>query len=329
VLAFVSAACTKAAFQDFPDASGNGGTAAGGRGGGSGGGGAGGTATGGSGGASDRGGGGGSVAGGNGGGGSGGGGAGGGGASGTAGRGGGGGTTGGAGGVAGASGNGGRGGSGGGGAGGSATAGSGGAAGRGGGGGATGGTGGAGGRVDGGQGVMPTVMGQIVITELMHDSSVVNDDNLGEWFEVHNPSTTVTYDLMGCEVRDLTGAPIPIGVSFLMPPMSFKTMAVSSAPGFTPDFVYGSTVKFDNGGMDQAEIRCGGTSIDVFGYAAAFAGIGGRSFSVDPLHYDATENDNTANWCPSPMSAADIYNTNGVVNDYGTPGRPNSPCPKD
>ena len=176
---------------------------------------------------------------------------------------------------------------------------------------------------------MPTVAGQIVITELMHDSTVVSDDNMGEWFEVYNPSPTVTYDLMGCEVHDLNGPAVVINIPFVMAPMSFKTMAVSASPGFTPDFVYTTTIKFDNGGADQAEIRCNGTPIDIFGYPTTFSGISGRSFSVDPRHYNATDNDVMANWCASPMSAADVYNTNGVVSDYGTPGKQNSPCPSD
>ena len=53
----------------------------------------------------------------------------------------------------------------------------------------------------GGGGVMPSAPGQIVISELMHNTATVADD-FGEWFEVYNPSTTVTYDLMGCQVLD-------------------------------------------------------------------------------------------------------------------------------
>ena len=86
-------------------------------------------------------------------------------------------------------------------------------------------------------GVTPTVAGQIVITELMHDSTSISDDN-GEWFEVFNPSTTVTYDLVGCEVRDLSPGKI-IESNLVLPPLSYKTLAVSSTPGFTPDYVYG------------------------------------------------------------------------------------------
>ena len=43
--------------------------------------------------------------------------------------------------------------------------------------------------------------GQIVITELMHNTTTISDD-AGEWIEVYNPSPTVTYDLFGCDVSD-------------------------------------------------------------------------------------------------------------------------------
>jgi hypothetical protein len=201
----------------------------------------------------------------------------------------------------------------------------------------SGGTGGVGGSAGaggtGGQptpmGVTPTVAGQIVITELMHDTSGIADDN-GEWFEVYNPSTTVTYDLLGCEARDVTPGVI-INVNLVLPPQTFKTLAVSAIPGFTPDFVYTPVgvlpiVKFDNSGADQAEIRCGGVTIDIFGYPTSLAGVGAHSFSVDPDHYSAVDNDVMANWCVARDSmVGDSYETSG--SNFGTPGRPNTQCP--
>jgi hypothetical protein len=303
LLAVTAFGCTKAMWE-FPD----------GAPGGTGGGGLAGAGGDGQGGDSGTGGGGGTVVGGAGGGGAGGGGTGGGGTGGSA-------ATGGRGGTGGIAGTGGSGG----------TAGTGGSGGRGGSGG-TAGTGGTGGPPTP-MGVTPSVAGQIVITELMHDSTVVSDDS-GEWFEVYNPSTTVTYDLLGCEVRDLTPGTI-ININLVLPPQTFRTLAVSPTPGFTPDFVYTPpgnppmpVVKFDNQAGDQAEIRCGNVTIDVFGYPTSVAGISGRSFSVDPDHYNAADNDIMANWCTAPnVTAADAYNTNGAVSDYGTPGRANPQCP--
>src|SRR5262245_42979569 len=239
-LAFASIACTKAMFQDAPAGTGGSGGGAAGRGGASGGaggtGGDGGSAGGGSGG-SAGGGSGGSAGGGSG-------------------RGGGGGTAG-TGGVAGTGGAGGRGGTGGtsgtGGGGGTGGGnGGGGAGGRGGGGGGgAGGTGGGtgGGGAGGGGGIMPTVAGQIVITELLHD--VPGGDDNSEWFEVYNPSSTVTYNLIGCSASD-KNSPVPITVPFVMPPGSYKTLGIVVDVGFTPDFVYGGGIKFDSNAADSA-----------------------------------------------------------------------------
>jgi hypothetical protein len=326
--ALATLGCTKAMFQTIDD-SGHGGAAAGagGRGGaggataGTGGGGSGGAGTGGSLAGTGGGGAGGSVAGTGGGGGTGGvAGSGGGGRGGaTAGTGGGG--TGGA--VAGSGGTGGSSGTGG-------TGGTGGVGGRGGSGGTTGsgGSSGTGGNLDGGpdgpQGIMPTVAGQIVITELLHDVNGV--ENNGEWFEVYNPSTTVTYDLMGCLIHDISPTPtVVINTPLVLPPGAFRTLAISSSPGFTPDFVYGITIKFDNDAADQVAIVCNGVDIDAFGYSTADAtdaSATGHSFSVDPDHYTSVDNDVRANWCLGTT----MYMIAGSV-DYGTPGGPNPQCP--
>jgi hypothetical protein len=168
---------------------------------------------------------------------------------------------------------------------------------------------------------MPTVAGQIVITELMHDVTGVEDQ--GEWFEVYNPSTTVTYDLMNCVIADVSGLTVSITTPFVMPPGSFKTLAISSSPGFTPDFVYGTTIKFDNDNADQASIRCGSVDIDTFAYAMVDAQMGtAHSFSLDPDHYSAADNDVRANWCLGVT--AYVF---GTSTDYGTPGAANPQCP--
>jgi hypothetical protein len=335
VLAFASIACTKAMFQDLPDSSGKGGDGTAGRGGASG--------DSGEGGFGGTGGGGGSVAGGNGGGGSGGG-------AGVGGRGGGAGTAGGGAAGTGVGGRGGAGGTGGlagtggiAGTGGSAgTAGSAGVGGRGGGAGTAGGgasgtgaggaggTGGAGG-AGGLMGTRPTVAGQIVITELQHNAATISDD-LGEWFEVYNPSTTVTYDLLGCEVTDADLSGPAISANLVLPPMSYKVLAVSATPGFTPDYVYTPPntpppVKFNNSAGDRAAIYCGGVLIDEFPYTTAVSGVEGHSFSLDPRHLNWMDNDVTMTyWCNArDTMPGDAYDSSGP--NYGTPGRANPQCP--
>ena len=190
------------------------------------------------------------------------------------------------------------------------------------------GTGGTGGPV----GVMPSAAGQIVITELMNNSATIADD-YGEWFEVYNPSTTVTYDLMGCQVLDSSLTGPAIATSLVLPPMTFKTLAVSATPGgpggtaFTPDYVYTVAVKFDNDAGERAAIACNGTLIDDFVYPGAVAGTGGRAFSLDPRHYNANDNDvSMTYWCLARNTmAGDAYEPMGP--NFGTPGQPNPQCP--
>jgi hypothetical protein len=196
-----------------------------------------------------------------------------------------------------------------------------------------GGPGGGRGGTGGAPNVTPTVAGQIVITELMNNSATIADD-YGEWFEVYNPSTTVTYDLMGCQVLDSSLTGPAISVNLVLAPMTYKVLAVSATPGgpggtaFTPDYVYGLAVKFDNDAGERAGIACNGVLIDEFVYPGTVAGLGGRAFSLDPRHYNAADNDIAmAFWClASNTMAGDAYETSGP--NYGTPGRANSQCPQ-
>ena len=113
-----------------------------------------------------------------------------------------------------------------------------------------------------------------------------------------------------------------------MPPLAFRTLAIfATGGGFVPDYTY-SGIKFDNDAADLVSIYCGATLIDRFSYSETLAAVSGHSFSVDPAHYNAVDNDNTAYFCQGTT----VYNqgiTSGgkVVDDYGTPGKTNPPCP--
>ena len=176
-----------------------------------------------------------------------------------------------------------------------------------------------------GTAVTPTVAGQLVITEVMHNPVAI-DDTLGEWFEVYNPSATVTYDLRTCQIDDIApGGFATITSQVLVPPGAYVALAISTAPGFTPAFAYG-TVRFDNDLAEEVNIACGGVLIDRFPYdtvAATDPAGAGKSFQLDPDHLTATDNDVRANWC----YGSTVYVTVGIVSDVGTPGAPNVQCP--
>jgi hypothetical protein len=95
--------------------------------------------------------------------------------------------------------------------------------------------------------------------------------------------------------------------------------------GFTPDFVYGSLIKFDSNAADAARILCNGLEIDVFPYSDTDAVDPlsvGKTFSLDPAHLTSSSNEVRANWC----FGSTPY-TMGANTFYGTPGAPNPPCP--
>lgn len=188
--------------------------------------------------------------------------------------------------------------------------------------GGVGGTAGGGGTGGGPPGIMPTIAGQVVITELLHD--VPGGDDNSEWFEIYNPSTTVTYNLMGCDVGDFNSY-VPVNQPLVLPPGAFRTLGIVQDVGFQVDFVYGPNIKFDSQDHDSARVRCNGTLIDEFAYSMADStdpNSVSHTFSVDPDHYSAVDNDVRANWC----LGATPYMM-GALTLYGTPGAANPQCP--
>jgi len=189
----------------------------------------------------------------------------------------------------------------------------------------TGGKTGAGGAiVDAGSGALPSAAGQLIFTEIMVDTTAATDE-LGEWVEIYNPSLLVTYDLFNCQLYDSANADAITRHVILKPGYSI-TLARSADPtlGFVPTDIY-STVKFSNTG-DRAGLRCAGVTIDLVDFTT-WAVPKGRSFSLNPLHYDGTANDALANWCLGTTVYNTLIDEGGVEMDYGSPGVTNPPCP--
>jgi hypothetical protein len=163
-----------------------------------------------------------------------------------------------------------------------------------------------------------------VISEIMMDTATITDDD-GEWFEIHNPSATVTYDLQGCTLSG--GGQDVIDQSLIVPPGGFISLTralTSDMAGFMPTYSYGPTLKFNNS-AGSAALLCGpgaATIIDSVSYTVDEV-VKGSSFMLSPDHYDAAENDLPANWCHCTIP----YRTTATDTDYGTPGTPNPPCP--
>jgi hypothetical protein len=196
--------------------------------------------------------------------------------------------------------------------------------------------------IDAPTGIVPNAFGQLVITEIMADTTAVSDD-VGEWFEIYNPSATDAYDLYRCALFDSSNTHI-VTRHLIVAPMAFVTLArfADISGGFVPDYDYNPslcpdtcvgtcptgcpTVKFSNSG-DLVGVKCDTTVIDNVDFTV-WPVTKGRSFSLDPRRYDATGNDVQANWCAGTV----VYNqTTGASGgtDYGSPGVTNPLCPFD
>jgi hypothetical protein len=173
-------------------------------------------------------------------------------------------------------------------------------------------------------GALTPGMGDIVISELMPDSDAAGD-SLGEWFELHNPSTTTAYSLDGCSFYDSGGAiEMPSGV--VLAPGDYLSFAISPSPGFTPDYVYTSGMRLANPpDPDSLTVSCGATIIDTVAYLPypTWPWGQGESLSLDPDFLDASDNDSVGSWC----AGVDEYNRVGGDIDRGTPGMANPECP--
>jgi hypothetical protein len=192
----------------------------------------------------------------------------------------------------------------------------------------------------------PSMPGDLVITEIMADTVGPPDEN-GEWFELYSPPGSPTYDLYGCILFDSSpamGNSDTVSSHIVIRAGESKTMARfgTAAGGFVPSFNYHTTilpatgmldpdkdVKFGNNG-DQVGITCGLNVIDVVVFMSwlnpppgggAAVVPHGYSYSLDPDHYNAMDNDTQANWC----TVASVYPLpNGP--DHGTPGLLNPQC---
>ncbi len=173
-----------------------------------------------------------------------------------------------------------------------------------------------------------TIVGALVITEIMNDPSAVTDQ-LGEWFEVYNRSETPV-DLRGMRVRGSGTEVFDIGGSMpvLVAGRGYAVFASTGDMlingGVTVTYPYGSAIALGNTGTDFVMLlgSDGATIIDSVTYGTTVASgwpiTSGRAKALRPPTLDAVTNDAATAWC----SAATVYGSG----DFGTPGAANV-CP--
>jgi hypothetical protein len=154
--------------------------------------------------------------------------------------------------------------------------------------------------------------GQVIFTEIMPNPVTV-DDTTGEWFELHNP-TSSAFSLQGCTLEDNTGS-FTISSELQIPAGGYLALARGASPGFTPDLVY-TGLALNNTG-DELHLICSSILIDEVVFGAGFPLTAGVAMNLDPASSSSTANDLAANWC----DATESYNT-----DLGTPGAANTTC---
>lgn len=163
-------------------------------------------------------------------------------------------------------------------------------------------------------------VGDIIITEIMQNPNAVSD-NVGEYFEVYN-TTGAAIDMVGWEIVDLTNGSenFTVTSSVVVPAGGYAIFITSDSVtngGITPDYIYDGTTTFLGNSSDEISLQCGGNVIDevIWDNGATFPDPTGASMELSLTAYNATDNDNGANWGVA---------TNNIGNgDFGTPGAAN------
>lgn len=165
--------------------------------------------------------------------------------------------------------------------------------------------------------------GDLVITELMVDPAIVPDED-GEWIEIYNTSPAAI-PLDGFEITDgLADLHVinTAGQAFIQPGGYF-VLGANDSPGanggLTVDYEYDDIDLTE--GTDEVTISLHGVVTDTVAYdfGGSFPAAVGASLTLDPLLFDAIDNDDGANWCGSTTPIFEW-------GDFGTPGGLNDDC---
>jgi hypothetical protein len=163
--------------------------------------------------------------------------------------------------------------------------------------------------------------GDLVITEILKDSTAVSDD-FGEWFEVYNASGHEV-DLEGMTIRDDGSDSHVVSGSLVVAAGAYVVFGVDSDTavngGVDVDYAWGNDLTLGNGD-DEIYLEYGGVVFDAVLYDGGTDWVdpSGASLTLDPASRDADLNDDGANWCEGSSSFGD--------GDLGTPGADNDAC---
>jgi hypothetical protein len=168
------------------------------------------------------------------------------------------------------------------------------------------------------------VPGDVIITEILYDSSEVPDERF-EWFEVFNP-TDIPINMRTWLLRDQLSSTQDIAVvndDVIVPPKGFAvfchTLSANFNGGVVCDYEYGH-LTFGNS-ADELILDFDGLVIDEVWYdeEAGWPRATSGSLNLDPNAF-LLDNNDPNNWCNSPQGH-EIPN-----GDEATPGEANVDC---
>lgn len=167
------------------------------------------------------------------------------------------------------------------------------------------------------------IAGELLITEIMKNPKVVGDD-VGEWFELHNPGS-LPLQLKDCVISDLgtDSVTLTAEASLVIGAGEYIVLGVNTDTavngGVSVTYHYGSVNEFRLAGAeDEVILTCGGVEVDQVAYDNTFPNNAGVSLSLDPELFDSTLNDEGEAWCDA--------SSNYGAGDLGTPGAANDAC---
>jgi hypothetical protein len=168
--------------------------------------------------------------------------------------------------------------------------------------------------------------GSLIVNELMIHPKAVND-TVGEWVELYN-TTASPIPLTGLYLSTGDGWSHTVyACGLIVAPGGVATLCrdADSAKngGVTCDYTYGDELKLANAAGSltlRNAVSIGATVQDIAMWDASVLPVDGKSWSLDPGHADATNNDNSDFWC----SGTTPYGSG----DLGTPHAANADCPK-
>ena len=128
-----------------------------------------------------------------------------------------------------------------------------------------------------------STVNDLLITEVMANPAALSD-SLGEWFELYNP-TDQQINLLGITLGDDGASRHSFDSDLLIMPGEYLTLARSSSPGFTADYVYNSFTLANT--SDEIVFREGLTELLRLDYGPGFA-VSGRSRELLQLPMQAS-----------------------------------------